>query len=105
MDNALLEMERKLGDRLRKLVRSEVEEIWKKERKVIEEMRKAVHEAKNRTAWNEQCSCKASIRIHGKKEEEGENVEEVTIKVLKDASDLNVKKEDIEIVHRTGRRG
>ncbi len=51
----------------------------------------------------EQYSRKTSIRIFDVKEEESENCEELCINVLKEEIGVEVKPEEIEIVHRVGR--
>ena len=51
----------------------------------------------------EQYSRKSLFRIFGVPEEDGEKVEELAIKVIKDEIDIILKNEDLDIVHRTGR--
>ena len=43
------------------------------------------------------------FRIFGVPEEDGEKVEELAIKVIKDEIDVILENEDLDIVHRTGR--
>ena len=52
----------------------------------------------------EQYSRKASVRILGVEEKEGEVLEAVCINLLKDEIGVDITSRDIEIVHRTGRR-
>ena len=55
-------------------------------------------------ARQEQYSRKASVRIFGVDENEGENVEALCIQALKEEIDVDITDRDIDIVHRVGRR-
>ena len=50
----------------------------------------------------EQYSRKSPFRIFGVSEKDQENIEDVTMKVIKDELEIEIKKEEIDIVHRTG---
>ena len=80
------------------LVKKEIEEALKTERKTWMKELDIIGEKCNH---NEQYSRKFSVRIHGKDEAEGENVEHVAIKVFKDSLGIEVSPDDIDIVHRT----
>ena len=83
------------------LIKKEVEDVMKKERELL---MKKLETIKEKCNHNEQYSRKASVRIHGKEEVEGENTEHVAIGVFKDALELEVNQDEIDIVHRTGVR-
>ena len=62
----------------------------------------SIHELRFEQDRQEQYSRKSSFRIFGVPEEEKEQIEDVTVKVIKDELEIEMKKEEIDIVHRTG---
>ena len=95
------DMEQRIFTKISVLIKKEVEDVTKKERKLL---MKELETIKEKCNHNEQYSRKASVRIHGKEEAERENTEHVAIGFLKDALGLEVNQDDIDIVHRTGVR-
>ena len=53
---------------------------------------------------HEQYSRKNSIRVQDVKEEDGENIEQLTIETIKGEIGIEIEAKDIDIVHRVGRR-
>ena len=92
------DMEQRIFTKISVLIKKEVEDVMKKERKLL---MKGLETIKEKCNHNEQSSRKASVRIHGKEEAEGENNEHVAIGVFKDALGLEVNQDDIDIVHCT----
>ena len=106
--NRLTNIENEMG-----IIKNELE----KTREDISETRGKVSEVENRVFENfcrihdaeflidrqEQYSRKNSIRIRNVREERGEQIEELTIKTLKDELDLVIDPTEIDIVHRVGR--
>ena len=97
----IADMEQRIFTKISVLIKKDVEDVMKKERKL---MMKELETIKEKCNHNEQYSRKASVRIHGKEEVEGENTKHVAIGVFKDALELEVNQDDIDIVHRTGVR-
>ena len=95
------DMEQRIFTKISVLIKKEVEDVMKKERKLL---MKELETIKEKCNHNEQYSRKASVHIHGKEEVEGENTEHVAIGVFKDALELEVNQDVIDIVHRTGVR-
>ena len=93
------DMEQRIFTKISVLIKKEVEDVMKKERELLMKKLETIKEKRNH---NEQSSRKASVRIHGKEEVEGENTKHVVIGVFKDALESEVKQDDIDIVHHTG---
>ncbi len=92
-------------------VKNDISQIHERQEKAEEEINAVRNEAFSKISdltflidKQEQYSRKSSVRLYDVREEENENCQDLVIDVLKKEMDVDINPEDIDIVHRVGKR-